>query len=129
MQIDLTKILHCEDSVMELDETVVIDDRNYGGREYHFTKPFTVKGEIRNLSSVLELQAEVACEFTTNCDRCLKSVVFDQTFPISEKLVRDEKDTTDEDVCIFTGYELDLTDIVLKNFLLNTSLKYLCADD
>ncbi len=129
MQIDLTKVLHCEGSVMKLDKEVPLDDMNYGGQEYHFTKPAAVLGEIRNLGSVLELTATVNCEFVTNCDRCLKPITEHQSFELNEKLVRDENTTSYEDVCIFTGYTLDLTDIVLKSFLLNTSLKYLCTED
>lgn len=129
MQIDLNKVLQCEGNVLDIDCSISLDDLSYYGQKFSFTKPFHVVGKVTNLGPILELEAEVLCEFKTSCDRCLKEIVRNETFLVTENLVRDENHTTYEDVYIFHGYYLDLSDVVLKNFLLNTSLKYLCSED
>jgi len=129
MQIDLNKVLQCEGLSLDIDVEVSLDSLSYRGQNFDFTKPAKLTGKITNVGPILEMEAEAVYEFKTNCARCLKEIVCEENFAITEKLVREENRTSYDDVYIFHGYYLDLSDIVLKNFLLNTSLKYLCSND
>ncbi|MDY3928903.1 MAG: DUF177 domain-containing protein [Clostridia bacterium] len=131
MIIDLSSILKDYGGVMKVCVKSDFKDTDFLGEKFSFPEGLLVDGRITNNTKSLHLSAKVTGKLVTVCARCLKPVEDDVSFDISEILVRDDdKDkVTDEDVVIFSGYTLDIDDIVIDNFLMNISGKYLCKED
>lgn len=131
MIIDLSSILKDYGGVMKVCVKSDFRDTDFLGEKFSFPEGLLVDGRITNNTKSLHLSAKVTGKLVTECARCLKPVEDDISFDISEILVRDDdKDkVTDEDVVIFSGYTLDIDDIVIDNFLMNISGKYLCKED
>ena len=108
------------DSELEINEDDVI-----------FDGPVKIKGCIYNNGQSLTFKADCAGALKTQCARCLKDIDAEVEFSIEEILVQDDGETStdDEDVILFEGYTVEIDDIVLNSFLLNTSMKYLCRED
>lgn len=100
------------------------------GEQFVFEKPLFLKGEIVNNGKALELTASATGEMKVHCARCYKELTTDVQFPIHETLAQDDgTNSEDEDIVLFSGYTVDLTDITENNFLLNVSGRYLCDED
>lgn len=129
MLIDLTLIQKNEGGSLPVSCKVALSSQTYFGQEYVFTTPLEVNGKITNLGSELELRATAKGTFQTYCDRCLREISVSCEFPVMERLMRADTGASEEEAYLYDGHEIDLDDIVLKNFLLNTSSKYLCSAD
>ncbi len=129
MLIDLTLIQKNEGGSLPISCEVALSGQTYFGQEYQFETPFEVSGKILNFGSELELKAKAKGEFRTFCDRCLKEIRVACEFPVEERLVRAGAEIGEEEAYLYEGHEIDLDDIVLKNFLLNASSKYLCSPE
>lgn len=130
MTIDQSDIIKNGDGLMPLDCNIDLTDLDFMGEEFKFLAPLKLVGKIVNNSKNLEIRAEVSGGMLVHCARCAKPFEAKVEFPVNEVLVRgDEDSVTDPDVIIFSGYELDLTDIVVNNFLMNVPGRYLCRED
>jgi uncharacterized protein len=129
MLIDLTLIQKNEGGFLPVSCEVALSNQTYFGQDYIFKAPFKVTGKITNVGSELELKATARGTFHTNCDRCLREISISCEFPVEERLARFDTGVSEEDAYLYEGHEIDLDDIVLKNFLLNASSKYLCSPD
>lgn len=131
MIIDLSSILKDYGGVMPFCVKSEFCNADFLGEEFKFPEGLLVDGKITNNTKSLHLTANVSGKMEVLCARCLKPIYKEVNFEISEILVKDsETDLTEEDdVVIFSGYSLDVDDIVINNFLMNVSGKYLCKED
>lgn len=131
MIIDLSSILKDYGGVMPFCVKSEPENTDFLGDEFKFPEGLLIEGKITNNTKSLHLSANVKGKVRVLCARCLSPVIKDVDFKISEILVKDsETDLTEEDdVIIFSGYSLDIDDIVINNFLMNVSGKYLCKED
>lgn len=130
MIIDLSDIIKNGDGAMPLDCNIDLTDVDFMGEEFKFSAPLKLTGKILNNSKNLELSAEVSGSMQVHCARCAKAFETKVEFPVDEVLIReDENLVTAPDVIVFSGYEIDLTDIVVNNFLMNVPGRYLCRED
>ena len=131
MIIDLSSVIKDYDGNMEICVKCELENTDFLGEEFVFPDGLTVCGKITNNTKSLHLQAKVKGKIRVLCARCRKEVSEDVEFDMSEVLVRDDEQTThiDDDVVVFSGTTLDIDDIVINNFLMNISSKFLCKDD
>ena len=131
MIIDLSSILKDYGGVMPFCVKSDLENTEFLGDEFKFPDGLLIEGKITNNTKSLHLAAAVKGKMIVQCARCLKPISKDVEFEISEILVKDsETNLTEEDeVVIFSGYSLDIDDIVINNFLMNVSGKYLCKED
>lgn len=130
MILDLSDIIKDYDGIMPVECEIDLSDVDFMGENFKFTAPLKVRGTIRNNSKSLELTAGVSGSMQVHCARCAKPFVTEVSFPVSEILIReDEEFSSDADVIVFSGHDVDLTDIIVNGFLMNVSGRYLCSED
>ena len=132
MIIDVSSILKEFGGKISFDNEAEIPDLSFGGSEYRFGGPLSVKGGVSNTGGALALKADVSGMVTTQCARCMRDIDVPIEFAISETLMRDDDEETvsdDEDVIIFGGNTVELDEIIENNFIMNLSPRYLCSED
>ena len=127
---DLSAILKVHGGSMSIKDVCKLSDTEFLGEDLSFPEGLFVDGKITNNTKSLHFTAKITGRLQAHCARCRVTVFEDVEFSISEILVRDEDaDSTDEDIIVFSGHEVDIGDIVIDNFFLNASGKYLCKED
>ena len=102
---------------------------NFRGNEFVFEKDMEIDGEIANSGGAFILNATVNGELITDCARCGKPVRESFSFELNEKLIKEGSACTDEDAVLFSGNVIDIGDLAVNGFLMNTPSKYLCSED
>ena len=130
MIIDVSSILKELGGKIDISEEISLPDTDFLGELYHFDKPVNITGSIFNNGQSLSFRAVCKGVMHTNCARCMKDIDVDVEFDIDEALAQDDGTVLDEsDIILFEGSTVDIDDIILNNFLMNISGKYLCKDD
>lgn len=126
---DLSTVLNNDGAELEISGVMPLE-KDACGTDVCFANGVAVSGKIICRGNVLELSAHVEGAFEVGCARCLKPLNRDVSFDFEETLVQEGEEVTDKDsVIVFAGMELDLSEIVVSNILLNLSYKYLCSED
>ena len=126
---DLSTVIHNDGAVLEFSDTLLIEE-GACGTDISFEDGVFVNGSITCRGNVLELSAHVEGAFCVGCARCLKPLHQEISFDFEETLALEGEEVTDQDsVIVFSGTELELSEIVVSNLLLNLSYKYLCSED
>lgn len=128
MNYDVSSILKVRGAKISVDESIaVFGETETGEPEFN---DVSVKGEIVNIGDVLEFSAKVRGRFKTECARCLKPIDEGFCIEFTEMLKNVDEEITDKDAVVtFSGFTVDLTDIVRSNILVNLSTKYLCSEE
>jgi uncharacterized protein len=130
MLIDLTEVIKNENGKLDISESFNMPSLSFMGEDFEFSSPLKVFGNITNNSKALELDMTVSGVAKVHCARCASLIEISISFSIKETLMReDEANPEDEDVILYQGKEIELDDIIVSNFLVNTSAKYLCRED
>lgn len=89
-----------------------------------------VTGDITNIGDALELRAKARGIFYCSCARCTRRIKRDFCTEFTEVLVNADNEISDmDDVVIFGGYTIDLTEIVRNNILISLPIRFLCDED
>ena len=126
MIIDVSQVITNEGAEKVIDGELNLADFSFNGQNIHFTAPVSISGSIRNISGILYLALDCKTQFATQCGRCLDDVEADLDFSMEEKL---SKITSDEDVIVIDSSELDLDELVIKNFCSELPINYICSED
>lgn len=130
MIINISEILKVYGGEIKLNGDVELSDINFLGEDFVFETPVRLEGRIFNNGKALELDAKCSCNVKVHCARCMKEIRRDVVFRVNEFFMQDDGENSDaEDVILFEGYNIDITDIVANHFLMNAEGKYLCSED
>ena len=132
MIIDLSGIIKDDEDVITVSGKTELPSMDFLGEEFKFDDGLTVDGKITNNSKSLLFTAVVSGSVTVHCARCTEEIKQLVKFKVSEYLVREEQAENmgdDDDAVVFSGEKIDIDDIIINNFLLNASGKYLCRED
>ncbi|MBO5059489.1 MAG: DUF177 domain-containing protein [Clostridia bacterium] len=130
MLIDLSDIIKDYGGKLELCESFEMQNTTFLGEDFAFEGPCLFEGTIQNNTKSLELEANVTGKLSVRCARCAKPMIVSICFPVSEILVREDAEfTEDEDVVVYSGSSIDLSEVITNSFLMNVSGKYLCSED
>lgn len=106
------------------------DDISYRGEKFRFVDCPVFDGYIYNNGQSLTLKGDVSMKLEVNCARCMKDIEYDFTFALEETLVREDSDSDpDGDEIVYSGDEIDVSDIAMNGFLVNVPGKFLCKED
>ena len=130
-----------------IEKHIVLEDIDlvtfYGVNNIHLQMIKALYPKLRivargNIIKVMGDEEEM-CSFEENiekmqvhCARCMCEIEEIVEFKISEYLVREEdaaQVSEDDDAVIFSGEKIDIDELILNNFLMNVSGKYLCSED
>ena len=129
MILDVSKILKETGGKIDINTELSFEDIDFLGESFHFEKPLSLEGKIYNNGKSLRLTVEASGEVGVHCARCMKPMTAQIQFDVEEDFMQDEGEEVDEDVILFSGTKIDLSDVVLNSFFMNASGKYLCSDD
>jgi uncharacterized protein len=90
-----------------------------------------VNGQVVNNGQTLEVQGVIQGWARYSCSRCLDEFVAKIEVPFTENFSETEENLTAEvnDIQLFQGDEIDLTEIVREDIILAEPIQPLCADD
>lgn len=117
---------------------VAVEPFDIGGQTFHFDRPFAGQAEIWNAGDRLLVRANVSGEALVPCSRCLTpfglplDVSFEEEFIEGQPGDVDEDDTLadeEREVTFYEGDEIDLSDAVRENLVLELPIKPLCSDE
>ena len=130
MLINLSDIIKDYGGRLELSESFKMPETQFMGEDFTFPGDCVLEGYILNNTKTLELKAEVRGVMGVHCARCRKPLTVDFSFLISEVLVREDAQISlDDEVLVYSGNEVDLSEAIIGSFLLNVSGRYLCDED
>ena len=130
MTIDLSELFGDYDGSLEISGKCDFSKTDFLGDTFVFPDGLYVEGKITKTMKTLNLTAKVSGNAVVPCSRCLKDVIVPVAFDIAEIMMREgEEISDDEDIVVISGHTLEIDDIVLNNFLMNVSGKYLCRED
>ncbi len=133
MEINLTPVLSSEGSKMPIDTALL--PVQYEGDGFSFAAPVQVQGEANNTGGSIILRLHIAAVLSANCARCGKEVEQELTFDCEERLEKgvpgqeNENESDDPDIIYFSGYSIELDELVYRNVFMNFPTKILCQED
>ena len=92
-----------------------------------FIGPVNIKGTATNTDGAVNIQAEGEVKVTMPCDRCVKDVNVDLSFPLEETYVAFGNATAEDES--YTGNSVCLDGAVKKSILSSLPMKVLCKED
>ena len=94
-----------------------------------FTDPIHVTGAVTVRAGVVQLSARAVFVFHGACDRCLAPYTKSYDIPLEHTLVTTLENEENDDFILLDNYQLDLTDLVMADILLELPYKSLCRED
>ncbi len=128
MLVDVSSILKDVGGKVDVSGNISIEDTDFLGESFHF-ELLEVNGKFINNGKSLMLEAEVEAKVDVNCARCRKPLLETIRFSIDEAFMQGEEPGVDEDVYMFDGHKIDISEVVYNCFFMNAPGKFLCSDD
>ncbi|HEY3364773.1 MAG TPA: DUF177 domain-containing protein [Symbiobacteriaceae bacterium] len=115
---------------------ISLEPMEMGGQSVVFDQPFTGEAEIWNAGDRMLVRAKLSGEAVLECSRCLGSyrmpvrLSFEEEFLEGEPREDVELEAVEQrTVSFFEGDEIDLTEALQDNVLLELPMKPLCSKD
>jgi uncharacterized protein len=136
MLVNIAEIKQEEGAHQRVDLQVTLEPIELGGELVHFDQPFTGSAEIWNLGDRLLVKGELAGEARLVCSRCLTEyrgpldLTFEEEFVEGTTVADDQSEAeTGRQVNLYQGEEIDLTEALRDNVLVELPMKPLCSAD
>lgn len=132
MFIDLSELVKNTGSEKDFRGEIELESIRYMGEDIRFKCPVEVSVNIKNVGGVLRLSGRAQCVLLVSCGRCGEPLTENVGFDIDESLVYEGSNvqiSEDEDIIIFSGYRLELDEIVSNYVFMNLPIRYLCKED
>lgn len=133
MKIDLSGIIKCEGEKLVFADKLTIPPLWLMGENVEFPDAVALSGDVVNEGKIFRLAGEVKGRMVVHCARCGKPLERDFSFAMEETLIQEDahsaEDILEEDVTVFSGYGLELDELVENHIFLNLPVKYLCKED
>lgn len=135
MIIDLTRI---EGEPFPFDAKIAADQIDLGSDYARLNGDVSVKGELMKHIAQTDVRGEIDTKIEIDCTRCLQPVAQDLKIRFDVDFVTPEFDATaretelnqgDLETAVFAGDELDLTELVREQILLNMPEQTFCDPD
>ncbi len=94
-----------------------------------FCDPVRVTGAVTVRAGVVTLSARVGFVFHGACDRCLTPFTKTYDIPLEHTLVTTLENEENDDFILLDNYQLNLSDLVMADILLELPYKTLCRED
>jgi uncharacterized protein len=95
--------------------------------EFRFEEPFSFKGTLTNVKSVLKLEGRLKINYTAKCCRCLKDINSQFDIKINEDFLNGSSEIGDDDgFYTYEGDYLEISKALRDNIILNLPMKHIC---
>ncbi|MFI3210581.1 MAG: DUF177 domain-containing protein [Peptostreptococcaceae bacterium] len=131
MIISLNKLTRKEIDSLDINALFDMDFISHFGNEYKIKDQIKVDGKISNVSKGLYLKLKFDFVLIDNCSRCLIDVEVPTKYSIEGFLIKGNVDDVDfeDDVFLFDGQDLDLSDIINQTIDFEIPLSTLCDEE
>lgn len=135
MIIDLTRI---EREPVALEATIPRGEVDLESDYARLTEDITLGGEVAKHIAQTDVRGEIATKFEIDCTRCLEPIAQELKIPFDVSFITPEYDTqakeaelnaSDLEIAVFEGDQLDLTELVREQILLNLPEQTFCRED
>lgn len=130
MELNLLPILNCEGRKLPIDVSLELESRKTD--DFRFLGPVKVQGQVVNVGGCMELDAQGAAEVELMCARCAEPFSQTISFPIEERLKKEDPFSEEEenpDVTVLEGSVIDLGELVYGSLFMSFPTKPLCRED
>lgn len=126
------------DSTLEFDFSVLPGEIHLDGEEAHLKRAAQVKGIITRHIAQTDVEGVISAELELECSRCLEKIEKNFEIPFKAAFVAPENYTQakeselnadDLDISVIEGNEIDLTELVREQILLNLPEQVFCSED
>ena len=101
----------------------------FGERTIEFDEPISVSGTYVYDGKAFTVAAKAEAALKAACARCTKPFIERVAFSFTERFVKGESDTTEDETYSYTGDELVLDKAVLDNLFLELPIAGVCRED
>lgn len=128
MIIDITPLAEGKALEFSFKETIRLDN-NYN--LYDYNVKFNLNGTVTMQGTLYICDATVTAEVLFNCDKCLKQINQTLSFTIQEKFSNMQyvSPSKEEEICLFSGSQINLYDYVISNFNFNIPMQIICKEN
>jgi len=125
-------------SPYEFDFRLAPDEIDLDGDDAKLKSPAIVKGKLTRHIAHTDVEGTIGAELEIECARCLQKIDREFEIPIQAAFVAPENYTQakeaelqaeDLDVSVLEGNEIDLTELVREQILLNLPEQVFCRED
>lgn len=128
MVVDISKITKLYGASVNVDFSEEINGLDVSGQKISFDGPIDIKGKITNLGELFLFEGTIKGKISAECDRCTKDVLYSFEIEASEKFSQNNIENED-DLYVFKGDVIDLSEAVKNVIVLNLPMKYLCSEE
>lgn len=128
MKIDLKRLFDIVGEKLSLNEELNLSDFEQWG-EKPFKKPVLVSIQFQNRAGVVTMEYTAEYEINTACSRCLEQIIKTESKHFSHTLVTELNQSDNDEYVVLNGYELDVTELVYTDIILELPIKILCSAD
>ena len=130
MKLELIDILVNDGAASDFEGDIYLQDNELSKSGVSFAGPLHIKARAENIGLQVILSVSVSTKISTICARCLKEIFKDVDFEFTERIAaKGTDDKVDEEIIFPVGSEVDIDELVLKNFITVSPVKYLCKED
>ncbi len=128
MVLDLRK-LFSENGTITLDAEFDFSDIEFSG-VFPIITPVKITGEILSKTGIVSLSAEIAVEYTADCDRCGTPATNKHSLKLQKTLVTKLANGNENDSILeLPDMKLNLLELVREEVVLCIPSKHLCRED
>jgi len=128
MVLDISKLLSCDGSSLDISCDVFPDESGFNGQNISFTSPMHLEGDIKNIDGLLYMVLNGVASYVYQCSRCLEPVEEKLDFNIKEVFSKTELENENDDVIILSSNEIDLKEIAEQSFFCALPIAGLCKE-
>ncbi len=129
MVLDISRILKSPGDSMDFDGSIDMSSDMFSKMHIQNVSSLTVRGIVKNISGVVDVEAEGMFTYTVPCDRCGDLTDRKLVFKITENFVKVLEEESALDAMVLDGDTIDLKDIAEREAFANLPLKNLCRED
>jgi len=128
MLLDLREIIGVPGGKVSFDYMPDLSDAAFGSI-LRVERPSRAAGNVSNSAGVLTFSANVDVNCICVCARCLREFEYPVHKRISAYLTEESEDGSNPDGYFLQGDKIDLDEIIITEFILNTDERILCDAD
>ena len=126
MVVDLSQVVNVEGARVQFDGEADLS----GYDALDFIEPVKVSGTVSNLGGDIDIVVKASGKARFVCDRCLDEFEREISVEFSERLVKSDLNSNEEDDTIsFSGNSIDIDNLLVDNFITSLPIKTLCRED
>ena len=126
--IELEPVFNNEGLTRPLDFSLDLNDVEYNGG-FPFKTPVCIKGEVKNSTGIVSVNAKADFTLKLTCDRC--TAEFDRKFsvPCEHVLVTELNDDSNDELIVIDSLHYDIEPLISEDVLLSLPSKVLCREN